>query len=52
MIMCQEYHKISNLKDAKDQRRGNVAPKKDVRWPVFQIYFLTEKSSRPLRVDT
>ena len=31
MIMCQEYHKISNLKDAKDQRRGNVAPKKDVR---------------------
>ena len=24
MIMCQENHKISNLKDAKDQRRGNV----------------------------
>ena len=50
MIMCQEYHKISNLKGAKDGVMSRQ--EKHFTWPVFQMYFLTEKSSRPLRVDT
>ena len=40
MIMCQEYHKISNLKDAKDQRRVMSRPKRTSGDQSFKFTFL------------